>query len=269
MKKKLLLVGIIILVLSMSILLILNDNKEENNNQNNDIVYEIAFKVNPLVKFKFKYNNVSAIITDFELLNDRAKELFLDIDFKNMELNEAISLYGDTLTKNEIEFDTIHIWTTWEKVEYFKSEKYKLKVNKVDNLDSLDDLTKSKLIYNEKYYLKDDEYGYSIVFNEDGTLSYYQEKDRPLKICDDLDPDDCYETTIKAGEVETDENNIFEINGDKVKLKAASTDRKCYFGWCLSYDICEIGFNKLKCDHYNSYSGLDIKYRYTKYYEVN
>lgn len=257
MKKKRVLeiVSIILITLGVSIIFLsVNKYSYKPNEQKNDKpTYEVAFKVNPLIKFKFTYVNNKAIINDFELINDKAKEIFSNENFTSMELNDAIELYGRKLSEAEIIFNTINIFTDWNKIEYFKSEKYNINVEVVDTkfLEDIFNNTKNELVLNKKYYSLNDESNYKyIIFKENGKMAY--------------------KVSGFEGEMETDSDiypHHYSQNKDSITLEG-SEDRG-YFGWIFSHEECTILYNMISCDYYLD-TNYDLKEEFikTEYYEI-
>lgn len=96
---------------------------EQKETKNNYIAY---IKINPLVKLELsqtcKNNNCSEpIITNYNLINDDAKEMYKDIDFKDKSLLDIIPILADTVYNNGINFNNISIQTDWKDI-YSKEE---------------------------------------------------------------------------------------------------------------------------------------------------
>lgn len=251
-KKTLGIVAITLMILGVSIIFLVA-NKYSKKPSETKTTYEIAFKVNPLIKFKFTYEDEKAIITNFELINDKAKELFSGVDFISMEVNAAIELYGNKLSEAEIMFNTINIFTDWNNIEYFKSEKYNINTEVVDTkfLEDIFNNTKNELVLNKKYYSLNDESNYKyIIFKENGKMAY--------------------KVSGFEGEMETDSDiypHHYSQNKDSITLEG-SEDRG-YFGWIFSHEECTILYNMISCDYYLD-TNYDLKEEFikTEYYEI-
>lgn len=245
-------------------------NKKEENSS-----FEIYVKINPLISFSFKVQNDEVIVTDYKLENDKAREIFSDIDFKNKTLLEAIELYGDKVSEEKIDFTTIYIWTNWNNKDYFKSEKYNLDVIIVDDEEMKDvpQQTLSNLKYNERYYLVDDglsddaKHGFSITFKENGELEYHLDSNYTIEVCDQCEADYCEDVEI-SDEMYINQSKLHEYTIDGNYATIGAKDGGFYHGWYKSYDKCEVLFNRIKCDNYNAYHGTEATYQYTRYYEL-
>jgi len=124
---------IILLMISVGIFIFMDsDNKNDKKSVENDFVlgdriYEMYISINPIIKinFKEKYqkcenkesNNkceFGTIITGYELVNDDAKNMLKDIDFKEKDILEVIPAIIDNVNDNNINFTTINITTDWK-----------------------------------------------------------------------------------------------------------------------------------------------------------
>lgn len=258
-------ISLLVIVIGLTTYLVLSNKTEKE-----PVVQEIYLKVNPLVLFNFTVENDIATVTDFKLENDKAREIFKETDFKGMNLIEAIELYGDKVTEKKIEFTKIYVWTTWDNKEYFKSEKYDLDVTVVDRetIKNIPQQTIPELKYNVKYYYTEEEHGYSITFKENGVLEYHLDETFTEHLCDDHDPDYCYDYTYKdENYADLTDKYQYRFDGDYIFIEGK--EGVFYQGWWNAYDKCEVQFNRLKCDNYNSYHDLGpAQYTYTSYYEI-
>ncbi len=252
-KNVLSVMAVILIILGVGLIfLVATKNNEKNENKKTDeIVYEIAFKVNPLIKFEFSYKDDEAIVNNYTLVNDKAKQIFAEINFENMELNAALSLYGDTLVEKKIQFNTIYVITNFDKTDYFKSEKYKIKVDVVDKtyLDAIENNTKEELVFNKKYYKTEENFKYDyILFKEKGKMEYSVD-------------DFVYETDSDVYP------HSYSLEDDKLILKG--NEMRGYFGWIFSHDECRILYNRIECDYYWD-TNYDLKEEFirTEYYEI-
>lgn len=273
--KKTLGIIVILLVLCTGIVTILTINQNDNDKQkkkekeNIQSSGDIYIKINPLVWFNFKVQDDTVTVTDYKLENDKAREIFKEVDFKNLDLMKAIELYGDKVSENGIEFTTIYVWTTWNNKEYFKSKKYNLDVTVVDE-EKLKDIPQDSLPtlkYNKKYYQVDDEHGYNIVFKENGVLEYHIDNEYTVHQCDEYEPTDCYDLTFND-EMYMNMAQLHQYSLDGNIITISGKDGEFYQGWHMAYDKCEVQFNRIKCDNYNAYHGNVAEYQYTKYYEL-
>ncbi len=267
--------SIILAVLCVGIVAILmmapsdKEKIKENEKEKKPSSSELYLKINPLVWFNFKVEDDTVTVTDYKLENDKAQEIFKDTDFKNMDLMDAIELYGDKVVESGIEFTTIYVWTTWNNKEYFKSEKYNLDVT-ILNQEELKDVPQDilpELKYNERYYQVDDEHGYSIVFKENGVLEYHIDNEYTIRSCDEYEPTDCFDLTFND-EMYANMASLhqYSLNGNLITI--TGKEGEFYQGWYKAYDQCEVQFNRIKCDNYNAYHGDVAEYQYTRYYEL-
>lgn len=60
---------------------------------------------------KYKKNE-KQLVTNFELVNSKAKTVFNNIDFKNRTLKEALELFEEVSDNNELNIESIDIYTT-------------------------------------------------------------------------------------------------------------------------------------------------------------
>lgn len=242
---------LLILTIFISIYILDQDKKNKpDKSEPEEIVYELSFKVNPLINFTFSVNNDSAIIKSFNLVNDQAKEIFTGTDFTDMEINEALDLYGDKLEESGIVFTIINVWTTWNNKDYFKSDKYNVNVNTVNKnfIENIESNTSDTLVLNKKYYSlnKNSKYDY-IIFKDNGNMEY----------------------SIDEEIFMTEEEKNYYYTSIDNKLTISSKDENGYFKDPLSYDECQILYSRLKCDYYKDINNDNqVDYVSTEYFEV-
>jgi len=176
-----------------------------------------------------------------------------------MELIKAIELYGTMLKTAKIEFEIINIFTTWENTDYFQSDLYRLKVEKVDSLENIEEITKPQLLYNQKYYNIDDkEHDFNITFKEGGILEYYIKEPYTEKFCDQCIPDKCIEQTVNDEMYANKaDKEMYYIDGEYVII--IGKPEEYYTGW-KAYDKCTVGYQSIRCDYYNAYQGTVAEY---------
>lgn len=139
LNKKLIIIicGIILLigiVLAITIITLNNNKTDNDGGKTVDTTYTAYVSINPLVKLTFKVsckNDVCSepIITDYELENDDAKEIYKDIEVKNKTLDETIELLANTAKDNNYNFEVVNVYTDWESNEYFENENYDYNIN--------------------------------------------------------------------------------------------------------------------------------------------
>jgi hypothetical protein len=118
MKKKLLFIMLFVLTIFVS-----GCTKEECTSRSIDQTMYVSADV--LVKFSFKENydfckkgdekynkNEKEVVTNFELVNDKAKSVFEGVDLKDKSLKEALDLFGKTLDSKGVSVEQADIYTT-------------------------------------------------------------------------------------------------------------------------------------------------------------
>jgi len=140
----------------------------------------------------------------------------------------------------------------------------------VDNetIKNIPQETIPNLKYNTKYYDTENKYGFSITFKENGILEYHLDTPHTEHFCDDHDQDYCYDSEFTdEGYADLTNKYQYRLDGDYIIIEGR--EGIYYQGWWNAYDKCEVQFNRLKCDHYNSYHDLGpAQYIYTTYYEI-
>ena len=163
--KKLLIpmiVAIVVLILIGCVLFkfVLTDkdkNEEKNNIDNNEVNtvdtnYTAYISINPLIKLTFKVSckdNVCSepLVTDYELVNDDAKEIYNDIDFSktNGELNNVLLLIAQTARDSEVKFNTVDIYSDYSIINDYIDDHEEITSNwsfsvNVVNKEEIDDI---------------------------------------------------------------------------------------------------------------------------------
>lgn len=145
-RSKIVILVLIILVIvgSVIVLLLSPSNEKGKNDINVDNQKEenyIAFiSINPLVKLDFKIeckndNCDEPIITNYELVNEDAKEIYKDIDFKDRKLKDVLELLNSIAKDNNINNEYIDIYTDWkDSINYItnNSKDYQYKINHLE-----------------------------------------------------------------------------------------------------------------------------------------
>lgn len=142
-KKKKFIIGIAaaltILVIIGSILLFNKGNKENEtsitkNITNNYIAY---IKINPSIKLEYTqtckqvekdsddFNCDEPKVTNYELINDDAKNIYKGIDLlgSSKDLFKVLNLICETAKENGIVFEKVDIYTDWDKIENYIDDK--------------------------------------------------------------------------------------------------------------------------------------------------
>ena len=122
-KKAFILAGIVILIIILVCLFCFTNKKEEQNLINNETSYVAYIKINPFVKVtfnitdncedKFNCHDFTSNVTDISLLNEDAKSLYKDLDYKNKSLEELISSLISIAKEKNISTTNVDITTNW------------------------------------------------------------------------------------------------------------------------------------------------------------
>lgn len=183
-----------ILIMSVVIVvLIFNNNEvtkeEKENNEVSEVIKEenhlLYLKANVLVKLEFKEStyeeDVKRTITDYELLNTKAKELYAYEEFKNQNISDVLEKIVAVLEKEdikEIEFTTDSSSLTKEEITNYLKES---NLNIIFNYHSVID--EEQITKNNSYIITFDTDGGSLIEKqeviEDGLV---KEPDIPIKI---------------------------------------------------------------------------------------
>lgn len=165
-----------LLIIGIVLYLILTKDNEQENKLKEE-TYTMYIKINPLVKMEFKESYYICIedmvekacsdktneITNYELINDDAKEIYKDIDLKGLSLIDALVKIYDTARDKNLEFDTIEIVANYK----FDSEnltdeiKTKSKYNVTFNINTIFNEELNEDVINTEEY-------YTITFDSDG-----------------------------------------------------------------------------------------------------
>ena len=137
--KKLLIPMIVVIVVLILIGCVLfkfvltdkNKNEDKNNIDNNEVNtidtnYTAYISINPLIKLTFKVSckdNVCSepLVTDYELVNDDAKEIYNDINIKGKTLNDSVNELASIAENNNYSFETVKVYTDWSNDDYFEN----------------------------------------------------------------------------------------------------------------------------------------------------
>lgn len=146
-----------------------NDKKTQNNETTNNYVAYI--KINPLIKIEYSQtckneNCNDPIVTNYELVNDDAKDIYKDIDLigTNNNLYDVITLISKIAEENNIEFENVEIYSNWDNLNNYidNSNKDNYKWSYIVNIrdkENLEDISSS---------LEGNKILYNIVFETDG-----------------------------------------------------------------------------------------------------
>ena len=132
-KSIIIIIVLVMIIVSVAIILgiflrdkfiIIINNEKINKNETN---YTDYIDINPLIKLNFKVlcqNNVcnEPIVTDTELINEDAKEIYKNLVIKDKTLKETIELLTTTVKDNNIAFKEVHIYSNYDNKDYFNFE---------------------------------------------------------------------------------------------------------------------------------------------------
>lgn len=162
-KKIIFIVITVALVIALALFItlnIFNKNKEETPVVNH---YNAYINIDALVKLSFSVSCKedkcdNPVVDDYVLVNGKAKDIFNEIDVKNKELSDVLSLLVDTAKDKDVSFEKIEYYSDWNNKDYWKDNKYS---------DMLDIVITSKKDLDEyvKEHVKNK---YEISFDSDG-----------------------------------------------------------------------------------------------------
>ncbi len=126
MKKKNLeaIILIIIILVLISIIFVLIKNKKDNKQETKQETYVAYVKINPLVKLTFDVNyecdkenkceTIGNKITNVDLLNEDAKNIYSSLEYKNKNLESLVSTLIDIADQNNKDISKVTITSTYE-----------------------------------------------------------------------------------------------------------------------------------------------------------
>ena len=160
MKRKIL--GIFLGIIVILSLTSCSQKEVCNNIKNDEVLYLIG---DAKIKFEFEekakecrssdkttMENEETVVTNFELVNAKASTVFNNINFKNLSLEDALKLYEETATKNELIINDIDMYTTSKK-DYTSYLSYNVH-NTILNKDEIDEKVNKKLPLNKEFKIK-------------------------------------------------------------------------------------------------------------------
>lgn len=146
-----------------------NKNQKQNNETTNNYVAYI--RINPLIKIVYSQTCKNEtcndpIVTNYELINDDAKNIYKDIDLigTNNTLYDVITLISKTAEENNIEFENVEIYSNWDNLNNYidNSNKDDYKWSYIVNIRDKENLKDISSSLEENIIL------YNIVFETDG-----------------------------------------------------------------------------------------------------
>lgn len=132
--KKVLLALVFIVVAIIAALAVIFCTKKEGAKEEKkhiEMEYTMLVEINPSVKLTFQESYDECIdkdgnksvcstkeqtVTEYDLVNEDAKEIYKDIDFKGEKLYEAITTLCDTAKDHGIKFDSFEITSDWKTI---------------------------------------------------------------------------------------------------------------------------------------------------------
>lgn len=174
---------IVILIILGSYFFIFSNNGSIESRVKKEGTFVAYIKINPLVKFTFNStyyecteNNKTKIcgkytsaIESAELLNDDAEEVYKNIDFKGKSLDEGISMLIATAYENEINVESVSVYTDWSyKLNNIKN---KVKNNLNSEIDVNITFTYKKNLDEKEIIENNTDKTYTITFDTDGGSS--------------------------------------------------------------------------------------------------
>ena len=180
MKRKILIILMLMLFFTGC-----GEKKECNNIENDEVLYLIG---DAIVKYEFLESadeckikdeviilNEKTVVSNFSLINEKAKELFNDIDFKNLSLEDALKLYEETILKNELTINDIYTTSDKDYTSYLSSSVH----NTILSKEEIDEKINKKMPLNKEFKIEITvgmEYYYEFLeFISDNEVKYHTE----------------------------------------------------------------------------------------------
>ena len=158
---------IIIGLIVRGIFLFSKDNEEKTQNKETTNNYVAYVKINPLIKIEYsqtcKIDTCNdPVVTKYELINDDAKDIYKDIDLigTNNKLYDVLTLISKTAEDNNIEFETVEIYSNWDNLNNYidnaNKDTYKwsyiISIRDKENLEDISSsLEENKILYNVEF----------------------------------------------------------------------------------------------------------------------
>lgn len=192
--KKVILIFVIVLVIILGVgaffLFSKKDEEAGDNKVSKEGEYVLYIKINPLVKLTFKssyyecknedgkvelcekYTNE---VIDAEMLNDDAKSIYKDLDFKGKDLNDVIVLLAKTAEEKDFDITNMYFNTNWNYIDHI-SEDVKDKIKEETSVIVEINFNYEKNIDEDKILENENTKSYTISFNTDGGTNINSEK---------------------------------------------------------------------------------------------
>ena len=174
---------IIVIAIAIGIMTAMNLNKKEaeKTEEPKEVMHTMYVKINPLVKLTFKEtftkcgndeytcSEISSII-DYELVNNDAKDIYNDLNFKGKDIYDALAMLCDTARDNEVAFKDLEITSDYELK--LPEEEILNKINENSNYEyNFSVFVDFKEHINDKEVVEDYETTvekYAVIFDTDG-----------------------------------------------------------------------------------------------------
>lgn len=143
------------------------DNKKQKQNNETTNNYVAYIRINPLIKIVYSQTCKNEtcndpIVTNYELINDDAKNIYKDIDLigTNNTLYDVITLISKTAEENNIEFENVEIYSNWDNLNNYidnsNKDNYKwsyiVNIRDKENLEDISgSLQENKILYNVEF----------------------------------------------------------------------------------------------------------------------
>ena len=136
---------LIIIVVLISIIFVLIKNKSDNKQETKQETYVAYVKINPLVKLTFDVNykcykenkceTVDNKITNVDLLNDGAKNIYSNLEYKDKNLELVVASLIDIADQNNKDISKVTITSTYE---FYKEDLTKRILDNLTTTKSVD-----------------------------------------------------------------------------------------------------------------------------------
>lgn len=172
-------ISLLVVIIMASMFIIKNKQQEKDNNQQTQTqenTYEALVSINPLIKLEFKevchkstesensktYSCDAPKVTNYELINDDAKNIYSDLDFSSTGggLADVLVMLAKKARENGIVFDSVQVSSNWENLEEYKN-----------NNESLNVYNFEISIINKEELEKEENQKFLVTFNSDGGSS--------------------------------------------------------------------------------------------------
>ena len=186
MKKKILIILIVIVLIVGICLGVYYINKPKKKLETK--TYEMYVKINPLVKLVYNvayeecYNratkqmeicsDISESVVDFELVNNDAKDIYNEIDFKGKSVGDSLIILCDVARDNHIAFESLEITSNTildenELLDKIKSgSKYETNMEVIVNFTEL--INRDEILASDNEENQNKKKMYNVTFDSDG-----------------------------------------------------------------------------------------------------